>query len=149
MLYTYVTFALQSESMYSSIYGRSISLAIRRLRVVHICNLHSTIWVDVAQWLEHDHWLSECCRLYVIYETRGRVFHHISKHREVWTHFEVFGYAMKHSSECFILHLKQMRILGENWEESWFNLCKFFLTYPNSVSVLISFVFILWIINEF
>ena len=30
------------------------------------------------------------------------------------THFEVFGYVMKHSSECFILHLKQMRILGEN-----------------------------------
>ena len=42
-----------------------------------------------------------------------------------------------------------MRILGENWEESWVSLCKFFLTYPNSVSVLISFVFILWIINEF
>ena len=63
------------------------------------------------------------------------------------THFEVFGYVMKHSSECFILHLKQMRILGENWEESWVNICKFFLTYPNSVSVLISFVFILWIIN--
>ena len=55
---------------------------------------------------------------------------------------------MKHSSECFILHLKQMCILGENWEESWVDLCKFFLTYPNSISVLISFVFILWIINS-
>ena len=42
-----------------------------------------------------------------------------------------------------------MRILEENWEESWVNLCKFFLTYPNSVLVSISFVFILWIINEF
>ena len=65
------------------------------------------------------------------------------------THFELFGYVMKRNSECFILHLKQMRILEENWEESWVNLCKFFLTYPNSVSVSISFVFILWIINEF
>ena len=95
----------------------------------------------------------------IIYETRGRVFHHISKHREVcWkneaqpsflAHFEVFGYMMKHSSECFILHVKQMRILGESWEESWVNLCKFLVTYPNSVSVSIFFVFILWIINEF
>ena len=41
-----------------------------------------------------------------------------------------------------------MRILGENWESS-VNLGKFFLTYPNSFSVLISFGFILWIINEF
>ena len=30
------------------------------------------------------------------------------------THFEVLGYVMRHSSERFILHLKQMRILGEN-----------------------------------
>ena len=28
-------------------------------------------------------------------------------------------------------------------------LCKYFITYPNSVSVLISFVFSSWIINEF
>ena len=49
---------------------------------------------------------------------------------------------MKHSSKCFILHLKQIRILGENWEESWVNLCKFFLTYPNSVAVLISRLFL-------
>ena len=65
------------------------------------------------------------------------------------THFEAFGYVMKYSFECFILHLKQIRILGENWEESWVNLCNFFLTNPNSISGLISFVFILWIINEF
>ena len=37
---------------------------------------------------------------------------------------------MKHSSECLIL-------------------CKCFITYPNSVSVLTSFVFSSWIINEF
>ena len=29
-----------------------VSLTIRRLRVVHICNLHSVIWMYVAQWLE-------------------------------------------------------------------------------------------------
>ena len=50
---------------------------------------------------------------YVIYQTRGRVFHPISKHREVvekkkgaaeffLTNFKVFGYQMKHPFECLI-----------------------------------------------
>ena len=33
--------------------GQSISLVIRRLQVVHMCNICSTISVHVAQWLEH------------------------------------------------------------------------------------------------
>ena len=89
--------------------------------------------------------LKEC---FITYPNTKKCVEKARHSRVLLTHFEVFGYVMKHSSECFILHLKQMRILGENWEESWVNLCKFFLTYPNSVSLLISFVFILWIINE-
>ena len=39
-LYTCVTFALPSQSM--QLNGQGISLVIRRLQVVHICNLHSS-----------------------------------------------------------------------------------------------------------
>ena len=48
--------------------------------------------------------------LEVIYETRGRVFHHISKHRQVCWKNEAqpsFFNALR------VLHLKQMRILGD------------------------------------
>ena len=48
----------------------------------------------------------------LIYQTRGRVFHPISKHREMvektsrsrvfLTTFKVFGYRMKHPFECLI-----------------------------------------------
>ena len=90
---------------------------------------------------------SEEC--FITYPNTEKCVEKPRRSRVFLTHFEVFGYVMKHSSECFILHLKQMRIFGENWEESWVNLCTFFLTYPNSVSVLISFLFISWIINDF
>ena len=59
----------------------------------------------------------ECLGVEVIYQTRGRVFHHISKHKkrvENTTHsavflmnFEVFGHVMKHSHECLIYLLNR------------------------------------------
>ena len=76
---------------------------------------------------------------FITYPNTEKCVEKTKRSRVFLTHFD--------SSECFILHLKQMRILGENWEEIWVNLYKF-LTYPNSVPALISF-FILWIINDF
>ena len=56
---------------------------------------------------------------FITYPNTDKCVEKTRRSRVFLTHFEVFRYVMKHSSSCFLFHLKQMGILGENWEESW------------------------------
>ena len=103
-----------------------------------------------------------CCvgSVHVIDQTRGRVFH-----QDIQTPRSVL------KNEAVGRVFSQLRGVWISWWNTlpsvWYSisntsvfkekiemkvgliLCKCFITYPNSVSVLISFVFPSWIINEF
>ena len=81
---------------------------------------------------------------HVIYQTRGRVFHQvIQTPRSVWI-------TWWNTLPSVWYSISNKSVFKEKIEMKFgLILCKCFITYPNSVSVLISFAFLSWIINEF
>ena len=78
--------------------------------VVNLYDFHR-LYADVRMNFGQDCSLA-APQIYFFTGTPALIIHKI-KTKEINTEAE-FGYVIKYSSECFILHLKQMRILGEN-----------------------------------